>query len=118
MPSAAETKFANELEVLGFTFERNCNDLPGTPDIVFREINLAVFFHGCFWHSHHCQKNTSSYEWSENLKKISDNDKSVLQELNKCGFYSLVIWECEWNSNPSKCISKIKGRINFVQSLP
>ena len=69
MPSAAETKFANELEASGFTFERNCNDLPGTPDIVFREINLAVFFHGCFWHSHHCQKNTSSYEWSENLKK-------------------------------------------------
>ena len=58
--SKIENQFAQTLKKSGLKFERNCRDLPGTPDVVFREQKLAVFFHGCFWHSHHCQKEPKS----------------------------------------------------------
>ena len=42
--SKLENEFAKSLKDSGLKFERNCRDLPGTPDVVFREQKLAVFF--------------------------------------------------------------------------
>ena len=113
--SRKEAAFAHELSLHGFQFERNCRDLPGTPDIVFRREPLAVFFHGCFWHSHHCRSPTKSLEWRQNLKEITQEDKVHLVELRKIGFHSLVVWECEWEEKPTKMINLISERLFLLR---
>ena len=116
--SKIENQFAQTLKKSGLKFERNCRDLPGTPDVVFREQKLAVFFHGCFWHSHHCQKKPKSEEWKENLKEIKHNDNRRLNELASAGFQTMIVWECEWNKNQAKSIKAIHDRLYLSRSSP
>ena len=37
---------------LGFRFRLYRKDLPGSPDLVFPRLKLALFVHGCLWHRH------------------------------------------------------------------
>ena len=36
---------------MGYRYRLHVKDLPGTPDIVFRSRQKAIFVHGCFWHA-------------------------------------------------------------------
>ncbi|HRW52066.1 MAG TPA: DNA (cytosine-5-)-methyltransferase [Phycisphaerae bacterium] len=45
-----ETLLIDALATVGVPFETHCENLPGKPDIVFREQRLAVFVDGEFWH--------------------------------------------------------------------
>ena len=68
--------------------------------MVLPKHNVAVFVHGCFWHSHDCPKGTkrpkTNKEFWEN--KISNNikrDAAVTLALNKLGWKVIIIWECQ-----------------------
>jgi DNA mismatch endonuclease (patch repair protein) len=39
------------LEDFGFSFFLHADDLPGRPDIVLPDFDIAIFVNGCFWHS-------------------------------------------------------------------
>ncbi len=113
--SKIEETFANKLNSAGLKFERNCRDLPGTPDVVFRKEKLAIFFHGCFWHSHHCQNQPKSEEWAQNLNDIKKNDYKQLCSLKAKGFQTLIIWECEWKVDSIRAINLITDRLYLAQ---
>ena len=109
--SKIENIFAESLEKSGLNFERNCRDLPGTPDVVFREQKLAVFFHGCFWHAHHCRQELKSEEWRENQRIIRQKDKECLNALIAIGYQTVIIWECEWKADSDREIKLITDRL-------
>src|ERR1700741_1296378 len=48
--TSPERILANYLTSCGLFFEQHAADLPGKPDIVFRQRRLAVFVDGDFWH--------------------------------------------------------------------
>ena len=50
MHTGPERLVAEILKSLEVTYESHCSDLPGQPDFVFREIKLAIFIDGDFWH--------------------------------------------------------------------
>ncbi|UOE49148.1 very short patch repair endonuclease [Mucilaginibacter sp. SMC90] len=84
----------------GFRYRIHDKKLPGKPDIVFPKKKIAVFIHGCFWHSHqNCKyavspKSNTEY-WS---KKISNNvtrDRKNTDELLEKGWKIITVWECE-----------------------
>src|SRR5258708_12718863 len=60
MAGVRQTGTANELLVqrllrsLGHQFTVKATDLPGSPDIVNRTHQWAIFVHGSFWHAHSC----------------------------------------------------------------
>ena len=114
--SAAEIKFASELKCLGYEFECNINDLPGRPDIVLRNRKIVIFYHGCFWHSHHCQGRIKSFEWQQNLEEIKTRDWKNLVKLKELGYHSLIIWDCDWKNNKSKMVNLINAHINLALS--
>ena len=91
--SKKEKQFADQLTSAGLVFETNANDLPGTPDIVFREERLVVFFHGCFWHGHHCLPPSKNHEWKEKIAATKEKDKKILDELYVQYFSARIIWE-------------------------
>jgi DNA mismatch endonuclease (patch repair protein) len=83
---------------MGYRFRLCAKNLPGRPDLVFRSRAKVIFVHGCFWHMHkNCCKPPKSrlHYWKPKLECNVERDKSVLRELRRRGWHSLVIWQCQ-----------------------
>lgn len=85
-------------------WETNAKDLPGSPDLVFREERKAVLVHGCFWHVHagcpgmripHFEEPEKRIYWWGKLVRNVLRDRAVEEELQAMGWEVLVVWECE-----------------------
>lgn len=86
---------------LGYRYRLNSEKLPGHPDLVFSRLRRVIFVHGCFWHGHSCksaQLPTSRREYWEakRLRNVA-RDRRVRRTLNRDGWESLVVWECQLN---------------------
>lgn len=85
---------------LGLRFRLHRKDLPGKPDLVFPRWRIAVFVHGCFWHQHEgCRKaaapKTRGDYWKPKFEKNIERDKRAVGELERLGWQTLTIWQCE-----------------------
>ncbi len=87
------------LHGMGYRYRLHANDLPGTPDIVFRSRKLAIFVHGCFWHGHGCNKGRlpkSRLEyWRLKVERNQQRDVKNLVDLDAIGWGALILWQCE-----------------------
>lgn len=95
-----ELTVRKHLHAAGFRYRLHVNDLPGKPDIVLPRYRTVIFVHGCFWHQHEGCKYAANPKSNKDfwLKKLSSNvsrDKDVINILNKNGWKTIVIWECE-----------------------
>jgi len=109
--SRKEIIFAEVLSHHDLEFETNPSDIIGTPDIFFRECGVAIFFNGCFWHSHGCKQLRVNDEWTKRLTDIRDNDAMVIKKLSKVGVTSLTVWECNWECQKLKQIDRIRDMV-------
>ena len=81
-------------------YRKNVRKLPGTPDVVFGPARLAVFVHGCYWHSCPvCTRNrapkTNAAYWSAKFAGNAERDARNAARLQAEGWRVLVIWKCE-----------------------
>ncbi len=87
------------LHRMGFRYRLNARDLPGRPDIVFPSRKKVIFVHGCFWHSHGCDKGQPPKSrlryWKPKLRANQDRDAAQLQALQAMGWSVLTVWQCE-----------------------
>ena len=124
-PEIAVRKF---LHAKGLRFRLHRKDLPGKPDIVLGPINLALFINGCFWHRHVNCKYAYNPKTRKNFwnKKFTDTIKRDIKnniELEKLGWKSVVIWECETQDQDSlrdqilKIIKLYKIKINNKSTI-
>ncbi|MFY9852871.1 MAG: very short patch repair endonuclease [Terracidiphilus sp.] len=87
-------------------YRLSCSGLPGKPDIVFNRRKLAIFVHGCFWHSHNCRegkrkpKSNQGY-WLPKLESNKKRDMKVRGILSRSGWKVLTIWECQTQNTES-----------------
>jgi len=85
---------------------------PGSPDIVFPHMKLAIFVNGCFWHRcPNCKlpiPKSNSLFWKEKFKKNIHRDKQKICLLNEAGWICLVFWECELKRDLLGCVTKVK----------
>jgi len=76
-------------------------DLPGCPDMVlYRSGKKNIFVHGCYWHRHDGCANARIPKsripfWREKLEGNRVRDIQNQGELDRLGWRSFVIWECE-----------------------
>lgn len=95
-----EMRLRSALHRLGLRFRLHRKDLPGRPDIIFPRAKLAIFVHGCFWHSHGCKrggtgpKSNSAY-WQPKLRRTVERDKINRLKLIELGWRVATVWECE-----------------------
>lgn len=85
---------------MGYRYRLHRADLPGKPDLVFAGRHKVIFVHGCFWHGHDCsrgarQPKQNAEYWSAKINSNRGRDKANLAALNKLGWKTLIIWECE-----------------------
>ncbi|WBY08128.1 very short patch repair endonuclease [Sphingomonas sp. 7/4-4] len=88
------------LHAMNYRFRLHRKDLPGSPDIVFGRRRKAIFVHGCFWHRHPgCSKASTPKKraefWAEKFDRNVERDRSAEMALQKAGWKTLVVWECE-----------------------
>ena len=76
--------------------DRNSKDLPGKPDFALRQSRIAVFVHGCFWHScpaHRRQPKTNAEFWAGKFEANRKRDNRARRSLNRMGWSVVVLWE-------------------------
>lgn len=98
-----EVRVRKELHKRGFRYRLHAASLPGKPDIVLPAYKIALFVHGCFWHMHRCSagralpKTRVDY-WLPKLEGNRRRDRSAIRALHRLGWQTVVIWECQTES--------------------
>jgi DNA mismatch endonuclease (patch repair protein) len=116
-----EMLIQNQLTTWNIPFHCHAGDLPGTPDLVFRDEKIAVLIHGCFWHQHgNCEiskdLNKMDSIWKMKFVKSSKYDLKVITDLKKLDWKVLILWECEIYADVYSEAEKII-RLKFLNSL-
>lgn len=95
-PELAVRHWLREAGIVGYRLHWS---LLGKPDLAFPGRRIAVFVHGCFWHS--CERcaiarprHNSEY-WSLKLERNRRRDEATRAHLAAEGWNVYVIWECE-----------------------
>lgn len=88
----------------GVRYRLNVSALPGTPDIVLKKYNTAIFVNGCFWHGHSgCRHfvmpQTNRQFWQDKIERNIRRDAAVKTRLEALGWKVIVLWECELNTS-------------------
>jgi DNA mismatch endonuclease (patch repair protein) len=120
--TAPEQRARSLLSRMGYRFQLHQEELPGKPDLVLPEHDIAVFVHGCFWHMHSgCDKATipkSNTEfWREKLTGNVSRDKRVISKLTDDGWRVLVLWECELEDNIDQVAEKVEHHLSSDRSV-
>jgi len=114
--SEQEVILAHYLTRLGLHFEANVRDLPGTPDLVFREDRLAVFVHGCVWHGHGSCGATArngmyGSRWRQKIEHAIKNDAEVSIRLAALGWRVMTLWECELGKSFERAARSVSAQV-------
>ena len=97
--TAPELALRKALRALGHTgYRLHYAKAPGRPDVTFVGAKVAVFVHGCFWHScPHCalrKPKSNTAFWTQKLDANKARDARKVRELRKAGWRVLTVWEC------------------------
>ncbi len=92
------------------------------PDFVFRQVRLALFVDGCFWHG--CPKHATwpahrAAWWRRKIEGNRTRDRVVNRVLRRAGrvkwrghhavgWRVLRIWECDLAKHPEACVRRIQ----------
>lgn len=94
--STVEKAVRSELHRRGLRFRVNYRGLPGTPDIAFTRVKIAVFIDGCFWHAcpiHGTMPKNNRAWWEAKLWRNRDRDLEKDAALEAMGWLVLHYWE-------------------------
>jgi DNA mismatch endonuclease, patch repair protein len=104
-----ELAVSGALTALGLSFESHARDLPGRPDFVFREIKLAIFVDGDFWHGwrFHEWRDKLSPAWEIKIAGNRKRDSRNFRLLRQQGWKVIRLWEHQIERNPKACLRKV-----------
>ena len=91
-------------QLINYTYQ--VKDLPYKADFYYKDYNLIINIHGCFWHNHGCvhsripEKNTNY--WLCVFEKNKARDYENTEKLKALGYKIINIWECVLNDEKAK----------------
>lgn len=86
-------------------------NLPGSPDVAFTKVKLAIFVDGCFWHGCpecYTEPGTNTQFWKKKLMENKERDARVNRKLEEMGWKVIRFWEHQIEKDLSGCINLIK----------
>lgn len=111
--TVAEVMLRKALWHRGIRYRKNCQNLPGKPDIAIIRYRIAVFVDGDFWHArghreHPGEQIESNKEyWQKKLKNNVERDKEVGEALTELGWLVLRFWETDIKKDLNTCVAII-----------
>lgn len=111
--SLIELTLRKELWKRGLRYRKNCRDIPGKPDIVFKTKKVAVFCDSEFWHGYDWENNknrikTNQSFWIDKIEKNISRDNEVNAILEEKGWIVLRFWGKEIKNDTKKCADIIE----------
>jgi DNA mismatch endonuclease, patch repair protein len=82
---------------------------PGTPDVAWPGLKVAVFVDGAFWHGHpsrHKPGRSGAY-WDEKIATNIARDRRVDAELRALGWTVVRIWDFETLRDPTASADRV-----------
>ena len=92
----------------------------GKPDFIFRQVRLALFVDGCFWHgcSKHCKIPAGNRAfWKKKFAANKARDRRVNRTLRRLGWQVVRIWEHDLAKRGGACVRKIQAATNSSRSV-
>ena len=108
-----ELELRRRLWSRGFRYRLRAS-LPGSPDLVFRTSQVAVFVDGCFWHrcpKHGSVPQTNHEFWATKLAQNTERDDRVGRTLRDQGWTVLRFWEHEIYEDLGSVIDTIEDAV-------
>ena len=102
------------LSALGLVFETHAAGLPGRPDIVFPQQQVAVFVDGDFWHGWRfpAWRHKLSEKWEDKIAATIRRDRRNFQRLRRQGWTVIRIWEHQVKKDPVACATRVASRLS------
>jgi len=78
-------------------WSRNVRSVPGSPDLAFLDLKVAVFVDGCFWHGcprHYVTPNRNVARWRSKVAGNRRRDARVDRVLLERGWTVIRAWSC------------------------
>jgi len=96
----------------GYKFEMYPK-LFGSPDFVLKRKKIIIYCDGDFWHGYKYdeKKKPAKKFWRDKIKGNMKRDGRVTRKLRRGGWAVLRFWEHDIESNPEKCMRRIKTKI-------
>ncbi len=88
--------------------------LPGSPDIAFLGVCVAVFVDGCFWHGcpeHYTAPVANAEFWRTKLERNVARDRRVDAELADAGWTVVRLWEHEVVRSLDAAVRQVAGAL-------
>ena len=101
------------LQAMGLAWESHQRDLPGCPDIVFRQEKLVVFVDGDFWHGWRFPvwRDKLSEAWESKIERTRSRDSRNHRKLRAQGWKVIRIWEHQIHSDLAKFLRRIEDAL-------
>jgi len=115
--SVIEITLAKALWIKGYRYRKNNKSVFGKPDLTFKQLKIAIFIDGEFWHGKnwrnrkHDHKSNQAF-WHKKIERNIQRDKEVNSQLLKDGWKVLRFWGSDIKQNLQSCIIKIEETIN------
>lgn len=99
----------------GLSWESHAADLPGRPDLVFRDAKVAIFVDGDFWHGYRFPqwRDKLSVKWEEKIQRNRERDARNQRKLRRMGWKVVRLWEHQISDNPAS----VKRRVLIALGL-
>jgi len=84
--------------------------IKGSPDLIIPEKKMAVFLHGCFWHSckrYFVEPKSNRKYWINKINGNKKRDSKNKKVLVKNGWEVAVIWEHQIKRNLDKACCRL-----------
>jgi len=112
-----EVRLAKALWHIGLRYRKNNKKVFGCPDLTFRNLKIAIFvdgefFHGKDWETRRKPKTNSEY-WIKKIERNIQRDIEVNHYLESHNWKVLRFWSNDIKKNLGSCISEILNTINF-----
>ena len=109
----------------GLRYRKNCAELTGRPDIVFRGSRVVVFVDGDFWHGRNWMTLKTKLKSGHNgdywLRKIERNrarDREQGRALRAAGWIVLRVWESDVNRKLDEVVGLVETTVQRRPTSP
>jgi len=87
--------------------------LPGKPDLVLPDHDIAIFVHGCFWHGCprcYVEPKRNRRWWRQKISNNRRRDRRKADQLRRLGYSVITLMEHDSDSRVERRIARLTGR--------
>lgn len=115
--TSIEVMLRKELWSRGIRYRKNCRDVPGKPDLVFKGKKVAVFCDSEFWHGFDWENQkerigTRREYWIPKIERNMERDREVNAELEAMGYTVIRFWGKEIKKDLNHCADVIESALS------